>query len=78
MTQFKLTGFRFNKLQWIAEKATQKMVLYLQPETKNELKSMSRSTFKILFYVNKAKGEGRHRACHGSYNHQRNAVAVQL
>ena len=34
MTQFKLTGFRFNKLQWIAEKATQKMVLYLQPETK--------------------------------------------
>jgi hypothetical protein len=34
MTQFKLTGFRFNNLQWIAEKATQKMVLYLQPETK--------------------------------------------
>ena len=31
------------------------MVLYLQPETKNELKSMSRSTFKILFYVNKGK-----------------------
>ena len=55
MTQFKLTGFRFNKLQWIAEKATQKMVLYLQPEIKNELKSMSRSTFKILFYANKSK-----------------------
>ena len=34
MTQFKLTGLRFNNLQWIAEKATQKMVLYLQPETK--------------------------------------------
>ena len=34
MMQFKLTGFRFNNLQWIAEKATQKMVLYLQPETK--------------------------------------------
>ena len=31
------------------------MVLYLQPETKNELKSMSRSTFKILFYVNRGK-----------------------
>ena len=34
MTQFKLTGFRFNKLQRIAEKASQKMVLYLQPEIK--------------------------------------------
>ena len=30
------------------------MVLYLQPE-KNKLKSMSRSTFKFLFYVNKGK-----------------------
>ena len=29
MTQFKLTGFRLNKLQRIAEKASQKMVLYL-------------------------------------------------
>ena len=51
MTHFKLTGFRFNKLQWIAEIATQKMVLYLQPEIKNELKSMSRSTFKIMCLI---------------------------
>ena len=53
MTQFKLTGFRFNKLQWITKKATQKMVLYLQPVVKKELEM--RSTFKILFYANKGK-----------------------
>jgi len=34
MTQFKLTGFQLYKLQRIAEKATQKKVLYLQPEVK--------------------------------------------
>ena len=39
MTQFKLTGFRFNKLQQIAEKASQKMVLYLQPEIKKGIRN---------------------------------------
>ena len=53
MTQCKLTGSRLNNLQRIAEDASQKMVLYLQPEVKKELEM--RSTFKILFYVNKGK-----------------------
>ena len=53
MTHFKLSGFRFNNLQCIAEKATQKLVLYLQPEIKTEFEM--RSTFKILFYANKGK-----------------------
>ena len=39
MTQFKLTGFRLNNLQWIAEKATQKKVLYLQPEIKKGIRN---------------------------------------
>ena len=53
MTQCKLTGSRLNNLQRIAEKASQKKVLYLQPEVKKELEM--RSTFKILFYANKGK-----------------------
>ena len=53
MTQFKLNGFRLNHLQRIAKKASQKKVLYLQPEVKKELEM--RSTFKILFYANKGK-----------------------
>ena len=53
MTQCKLTGSRLNNLQRIAEEASQKKVLYLQPEVKKELEM--RSTFKILFYVNKGK-----------------------
>lgn len=39
MTQFKLTGFRLNKLQRIAEKVSQKMVLYLQPEIKKGIRN---------------------------------------
>ena len=39
MTQFKLTGFRLSKLQRIAEKASQKMVLYLQPEIKKGIRN---------------------------------------
>ena len=45
MKQFKLTGFRFNKLQRIAEKATQKKVLNLQPEIKKGIRNLS--TFQI-------------------------------
>ena len=65
MTQCKLTGFRLNNLQRIAEEASQKKVLYLQPEVKKELEM--RSTFKILFYANKDKGEGWNCSCHRRY-----------
>jgi hypothetical protein len=53
MTQFKLTGFRLNKLQRIAEKTSQKWCYICSLKLKKEFEM--RSTFKILFYANKGK-----------------------
>jgi len=39
MTQCKLTGSRLNNLQRIAEEASQKKVLYLQPEIKKGIRN---------------------------------------
>lgn len=73
MTQFKLTGFRLNDLQWIAEKASQKKVLYLQPEVKR-----IRDEINIQDFVLREQGqrEGWDCSYHGQDYHQRYAVPV--
>jgi len=74
MTQFKLTGFRLNKLQRIAEKASQKKVLYLQPEIKKGIRN--EINFQDFVLREQGQGEGWDCSYHGQDYHQRYTVPV--